>query len=120
MPKTQSWLNSGGRQPSSVQPSSSSGLCRKQKLAQTAAITVQQTLLSDPGWHSGGFCQRQIVREAAPSLGHPRPFRRSGRTGRPGRAGLEFDRDACGMNEDEMSEPIGLRRLRRPGAGRYA
>ena len=41
---------------------------------------VAQTSAS---WLSGGFSQRQIMPQAAPSSGQPRPISRLGRAGRP-------------------------------------
>ena len=117
MPKIQSWLNSGGRQPSSEQPSSSSGLRRKQAGSGLRRLALER-FRSDLG--------QLALRKLPSAADRGAPSRRASDKQPPvprrwpATQAFDFDIDASGMNEDEMREPIGLRRLRRPGAGRCA
>ena len=60
------------------------GLARDKK-GVTASV---ENKLAQPSasWRSGGCLQRQIMPQAVPNFGQPRPISRSGRAGRPYRA----------------------------------
>ena len=119
MPKIQSWLSSGGRQPSSEQPSSSSGLRRVQRVQSAdsgrgrlpAASAMSRR--SDLGQLA---LRRRLPLGARPGCPEPRPASANQRFGPRWAHTQAFDLDiqANGMNADEMREPIGLRRLQRP------
>ena len=68
-------------------------------------------------WLSGGLSQRQIMLQAAPSLGQPRPISRLVPVG-IGHTGLAFGIGVgCGLLRDYLASaqlPTGLRRVRDP------
>eukprot|EP00964_Phaeocystis_antarctica_P021830 scaffold12121_cov57-Phaeocystis_antarctica.AAC.4 len=65
-------------------------------------IKVAQTAAS---WRPGGLCQHQVVLQAAPTFGQPRPISRLGRAGRPYRPCFSH-RHPCDAGAKGMLLPV--------------